>query len=502
MNDMSEGLHVGTLQAFRARADRIFLATLAVLWLVCFVYGLFSDTWGIALGVGALATLTPLFLYRLCPGGILPRMAVAIAFMIFSALMIQQAQGQIEAHFGIFVLLAFLVLYCDWRPLILAAGVIAVHHLLFCYLQGAAYPVYVFPAADHGYLRVLVHAAFVVVETGVLCYIATVLRKMVEDSMEVSSFAREAAAGRINYALADTSDSPLLQNVASMQQTLHRTLEEVMHTAMDLKQLSARMHQAAAEIAQGTQAQQESTTAMASAVEELSVSASHITDSVDNAHVLAEESRRAASSGSAVIKRAANEMAAIAEVIRQVLVRVEELGEKSEKASVAVNIIKEIADQTNLLALNAAIEAARAGELGRGFAVVADEVRKLAERTTEATNEIAVMMSDMRNTKESMLGSIDEAVNKVTSGAEHAEAAGAAIDDITQRVLQVGGVVEQISEALREQGAATQEIARHVEQVVNMTDRNSVATNEIAAESRDLDRSAVQLTQALSRFTL
>jgi len=491
-----------SLQAFRARADLIFMWTLGVHWLACLVYGLFAGGWGIALLVGAPTVLLPLALYRLNPGGIGSRLAVAAAFMVFSALTIQLAHGTIEAHFGIFVLLAFLVLYCDWRPLIVGAGVIAVHHLLFCALQDMGYPVFVFPDSHHGYTRVLVHASYVVIETGLLCHIAILLRRMVQDSVEVTAFAESVSAGRLTHRFAGEENSPLLGRVAGMQDQLRQTLEEVTTVADELKQLSTRMRDASGAIAQGTGEQQISTSAMASAVEELTGSAEHIMSSTENAQALAVESRRSASSGSEVIKEASASMARIAEVIKDVLARVEELGDKSEKAAVAVNIIREIADQTNLLALNAAIEAARAGELGRGFAVVADEVRKLAERTSQATNEIGVMMNDMQSTKQSMLTSIASASAQVNAGVEHAGRAASAIDDITHKAQQVGSMVEEIAHTLREQSAATQEIGRHVSNVMAMADRNSSATGEIAAESADLDRTASQLTRTLSRFTL
>ena len=187
------------LSAFRARADNLLIGTLGAHLVLCLVAAWLTDSWGPALGVGLPAFLVPLLISRSAAGQLVTRIAVACAAMIFAALLIHQTRGVIEAHFGIFVLLAFLVLYCDWRPLVAAAALIAVHHLSFAWLQATGAGVYVFPEFD-GVGRVLVHAAYVVVETGLLCYIAGILRGLVQDGMTVSSFALRVADGHLDYA--------------------------------------------------------------------------------------------------------------------------------------------------------------------------------------------------------------------------------------------------------------------------------------------------------------
>ena len=277
-------------------------------------------------------------------------------------------------------------------------------------------------------------------------------------------------------------------------------IESVRKGADQVSSLAVALSADSSQIASAAQEQHRSTNAMASAVEEMTVSIRQIGDSADEARTISSDSAAAAQDGSRVVKAAVAEISGVAEVIQEASTRVEDLGERSERAERVVGIIKEIAEQTNLLALNAAIEAARAGETGRGFAVVADEVRKLAERTTQATNEIGTMMSEMRDAKDSVLESIANAVLRVRTGVAQADEAGASIDVITHHATRVGSAVETISAALVEQTTAAQELARHVEQIARMAETSSSATSDIAAEGRSLDEVSRALTAAVGQF--
>ncbi|TCS72763.1 methyl-accepting chemotaxis protein [Sulfuritortus calidifontis] len=491
------------LQPGRVAADRVMLGTLAFLLVVSLGVAAVTSTWAVALIVGIPALAVPFALFKMNPGSLVSRIAMACAFMIFSALTIQQTRGMIEAHFGIFVLLAFLLYYRDWRPIVAAAGVIAVHHLAFNYMQAAGMGVYVlFNGPNLGII--ILHAVYVVVETAVLVYMAVKLRTEAIESAQVASLAEHIGQGDLTQALHDKAlaGRPLLTKIVDMQKQLIDTLGKVNAQARQLAGTTQRMASQSQEVDNAMDRQSESTSAIAATIEQLTVSINHLSEGSAEAARLAQQSAQSSNSGSSVVRSTISEIRSIADAIGTLSKDMDQLGTQFDNITSVVGLIKDIADQTNLLALNASIEAARAGEQGRGFAVVADEVRKLAERARQATEEISRTIDDIQTSKGSALGSIEQAVKRASAGVELASSAGKSIETISQDVQEVQRVVEDISNALREQTVAASDIARNIEQVTAMAQASSQAANNVRDNSDDLNRIAQEMAQSVVRFRL
>jgi PAS domain S-box-containing protein len=133
-----------------------------------------------AVFLGGAITGFPVFLAWKHPGRVLTRQTVAVAQMLFSALLIHLTGGRVETHFHVFGSLAFLAIYRDWRVLVSATVVVAIDHCV----RGLFWPLSVFGVVSASPWRWLEHAGWVVFEDTFLL-IST--RQSLRDMFEVAS---------------------------------------------------------------------------------------------------------------------------------------------------------------------------------------------------------------------------------------------------------------------------------------------------------------------------
>ncbi len=290
---------------------------------------------------------------------------------------------------------------------------------------------------------------------------------------------RAPAEGRDEIAEATRAFNALMDKVHGSLKAMRSSAEQVSASSF---QLSA----AAQQVSAGSMEQSEASSSMAAAIEELTVSINHVSDRAIEANQLVSYAGKTASSGAAVIGKTLEDIRSIEVAIKAAAETLSCLNEESQTVSSVVAVIREVADQTNLLALNAAIEAARAGEQGRGFAVVADEVRKLAERTTKSTEKIAKMMSAMQVDAEQAVKSMLAAVAQVETSVAHAQSAESAVREIEAGSSQTVLMVNEITDAIREQCSASSIIAQRVELIAHMSEENNLAAKNTANSSNDL----------------
>lgn len=231
----------------------------------------------------------------------------------------------------------------------------------------------------------------------------------------------------------------------------------------------------------------------------MTVSISHIKDSMHATLGNARNAGEAASNGALMISQTHAEIDKIASTVVNATSAIDKLSLESGSISTILQVIKDLADQTNLLALNAAIEAARAGDQGRGFAVVADEVRKLAERTSDSTAAIGKLVVSMQTSGHDAVNWMLSVNHQVSSGKQLSETAVGQIDGIRDSSTQVSSVGD-ISEAIGEQSSTTQSIAQQVEVLARLSEKNNHTAKETASVALELDRLSTSLRDAVIKF--
>lgn len=322
------------------------------------------------------------------------------------------------------------------------------------------------------------------------------------DPQYAAEITKRIAAGDLTTDVhcAPGDSTSLLAGMKEMQDTLRAMIREIVAGAERLSSASDQLLHASEEVALRSRQQSESASAMAAAVEEMTVSIDQVSHNANEAHGISQDAGTISEQGTGIIQNAALEMRKIADAVQSSSLIIEELGQQSDQITSIVNTIKEIADQTNLLALNAAIEAARAGEQGRGFAVVADEVRKLAERTSMSTTEIAGMVEKIQTGTRNAVTSMQTGVTQADKGVALANEAGQSIVSIRDGALRVVDVVNDISSSIREQSAASSDIAKNIERIAQMSEESAQAVQHTTDAARHLQELSAALHASVSRF--
>jgi methyl-accepting chemotaxis protein len=284
-------------------------------------------------------------------------------------------------------------------------------------------------------------------------------------------------------------------NLRGIIQSLAGTAD---HVAIASEEISSSVEQQA----QSAATQKDQTTQVATALQEMNVTGQLVSENCGKASEASRKAAETARNGGVIVDETLAKMRVIAESVRSTAGRVEELGKSSDQIGRIIGVINDIADQTNLLALNAAIEAARAGEQGRGFAVVADEVRKLAERTTNATKEIAQMIQTVQQETKQAVGAMEEGTRQVEEGVTTTNKAGEALREIIQMSEQVGDMIAQIATAATEQSSATDEINHAMEQISSLAKESASGAQQSAQACQDLSGLAFELQKIVSNFNL
>jgi methyl-accepting chemotaxis protein len=420
-----------------------------------------------AVAAGGLAGAATLAWCFAGSAALVTRLVIAVSLIGMIGLLLQEMAGhpwQLDVHMYFFAALAVLTAYCDPRVLLIASGATALHHLVLNFLLPAA----IYPGgADFG--RVVLHAVIVVIETGVLIWLADQLavpfRRSAEKTTEVENARAAEAQAHADRLEAEARSVESKQRTASeladaIEASVQGLVRMVAAAATEMRGTAERLSGMAEDARRQTDQVATASQETGACIATVAAAAEQLSGSV------AEISRRIAEAAG-VAGKAVRETEATNDTVKGLAAAALRIGE-------VVQLINGIASQTNLLALNATIEAARAGEAGKGFAVVASEVKALATQTAKATEEIQA---------------------QVTAIQDETSRAAAAIGGVAGTIREISGITNSVATAVEQQGAATQEIARSAE--VAAAGSSGVATS-VGGLSRIIGETGTAAAKALT----
>ena len=326
--------------------------------------------------------------------------------------------------------------------------------------------------------------------------------------------ANQAAILRLMNELQAVAEGDLTQQATVTEDITGAIADSVNYTVEELRTLVSAVQGTATRVTDTTQqVEQTSTELLATSTEQLreirdtgeSVlrMAARINDVSEQAQrtvQVAHQSLHVAETGLSAVQDTIGGMNSIRDQIQDTSKRIKRLGESSQEIGEITELISDITEQTNVLALNAAIQAASAGEAGRGFSVVAEEVQRLAERSGEATKQIAVLVRTIQTDTQEAVAAMERSTHGVVEGAKLSDAAGSALADIDRVTRELSELIARISQQALQEAQSANVVAANIQHIFAVTEQTGDGTRSTAQMVRELSRSAEELKQSVSRF--
>lgn len=340
---------------------------------------------------------------------------------------------------------------------------------------------------------------------GELLILHTALSSMVKNLVTFISTAEEKSAEAEQQT--EAANQALEEARQAKEEAERARSEGMLQAARQLEGIVAQVTSASEKLslqiqesANGSEIQRERTTESATAMEQMNASVLEVAQNASQAAESAMEAKTNAEKGGEIVANVVSSINSVNEASGKMVAGLNELGTQAEGISQVITVITDIADQTNLLALNAAIEAARAGEAGRGFAVVADEVRKLAEKTMQATQEVAQAVHAIQAETRRNIDEMNNAASMVSQSTDYAGQAGQSLETIVGIVESTADQVRAIATASEEQSAASEQINRGTDEVNRIATETERAMHQSMAAVSDLGRLAGDLQDLIEEL--
>ena len=328
--------------------------------------------------------------------------------------------------------------------------------------------------------------------------------------------ANQAAILRLMNELQTVAEGDLTQQATVTEDITGAIADSVNYTVEELRTLVSQVQGTVSRVTDTTQqVENTSTELLAASTEQLREiretgeavlqMAGRINQVSAQAQQTAEVARRslaAAETGRDAVQNTIGGMNTMRDQIQETSKRIKRLGESSQEIGEITELISDITEQTNVLALNAAIQAASAGEAGRGFSVVAEEVQRLAERSGDATRQIAALVKAIQTDTQDAVGAMERSTQGVVESTKLSDAAGSALGDIDRVTRQLAELIEQISTDALEEARSANVVAANIQHIFAVTEQTGEGTRSTAQMVRELSRTAEELKQSVARFKI